>query len=470
MNISFDEALAILVEREGKDFYAIMASHLPRKATTSMPAMLGVTVVDGSYMLLYNPKILDEITPQDFLFGLHHEMVHIENKHLPRAIRYFQMEGKKVSLEGGEKMSSEDQTLMQYATDFATNGQIREMSGRVPYVAYAINRSAYGCLLPEQMKIKNMPAHDYESYHEVLKHMLKQGQVKLVQMPCGGGMRSPDGNDGAGNRDTKSWGGAHSAWNTFYKRDKDGNIQEEVKGNEFDPQNLTDMDATEVTELAASLDAEADAILQAAVDSAERRHGSIPQHIKSRLEAMGRSPAIPWQQVLANVIRTKITENRKRSIQRPNRHQVDPGLNLAGKVHTKTFKSVLNIDVSGSMRNDEVREAFAVAQDLLNREEDMSLVGIQADTAVCKVWDILPNETWVDRAGCGGTDFEPALLESAKHEPDLVLYYTDGYAALPRTEVLPSCPLVWLVSGSGTPDYAHLEQVGTVVQLKDIPG
>lgn len=449
MDIEFDEALAVLVDREGKDFYATMATCLPRRASKSV-ATMGLTVTEGSYELLYNPEGIKKLSPREFIYSLHHEMVHLENKHVPRTMMKYAEEG--VQKLDDVPKELKDQCLK--ATDFAVNGQMRKINGRSGYVQHMLNESEFTPLLPEQDGIDNMPASDFESYLEVLKLLA----VPPPPTPDEG-EGDEEGNDKGDGLSSAAWGENHNEWGKNNSRNKEGDVQED------DGQNTASQD---MSELAQALEDETDQIIQSAAEAVQKSRGTIPAHLQQRLKEMRQKYRVPWQAFLLNIIRTKIALTMQRSVQRPKRRSMDPSFFLPGKIKDKTFHAVFMMDTSASVSNEELKEAFALLKEFFMQEEGMTLTAIQADTRITKEWTVTADETWVDVDGRGGTTFDPAIIRCCELEPDLAFYYTDGYAPCPAKEIMPQCPFIWMISKHGSGDAYNLSSVGTVVTLKGL--
>jgi predicted metal-dependent peptidase len=120
------------------------------------------------------------------------------------------------------------------------------------------------------------------------------------------------------------------------------------------------------------------------------------------------------------------------------------------------------------MGSEELSMALSLMQDLQRADRDIRITIIESDAAVGKVYEVGPSSEIDPRfTGRGGTDFNPALVEAKDHEPDVVFYYTDGYAPPPEVESRVAVPFAWLITPRGTvPD----ENWGHVIKLQDICG
>lgn len=102
---------------------------------------------------------------------------------------------------------------------------------------------------------------------------------------------------------------------------------------------------------------------------------------------------------------------------------------------------VICIDTSGSIVGDTLNAFVAECRAILDLS-GITAVIISADAAVSQI--VQPGEPFpVTLKGGGGTNFVPALKEAANHEPEAIVYFTDGDGAYP-----PSCqyPVLWALT------------------------
>jgi predicted metal-dependent peptidase len=90
-----------------------------------------------------------------------------------------------------------------------------------------------------------------------------------------------------------------------------------------------------------------------------------------------------------------------------------------------------------------------------------------ADTRVHKIQELTDiSEFDFDVYGRGGTDFiQPIEHVTEEIEPDIILYFTDGYGTPPPVPPKPS--IVWFITEGGMDPTAHLgTPYGEVVYVK----
>ena len=119
------------------------------------------------------------------------------------------------------------------------------------------------------------------------------------------------------------------------------------------------------------------------------------------------------------------------------------------------------------MIEDELVMALEELAGLQKADKDIEVHVIEADVTVEKEYLLSSmSKIQYDLRGRGGTDFNSALLRCKELKPDICFYYTDGYASVPNVESRVHCPMVWLLTPSGTiPD----EDWGIVIRMKDRP-
>jgi predicted metal-dependent peptidase len=163
-------------------------------------------------------------------------------------------------------------------------------------------------------------------------------------------------------------------------------------------------------------------------DAIASSHSLVPEYLSRMIEE-----AIPstkdWRNELARFIhacRRSDTHTWTRMSRRI------PG--MPGWAREIESRIVICVDTSGSI-NKALLNAFMAECRAITSLAGITAVIISADAAVSQT--ILPGEPFPSElGGGGGTDFEPALTEAVKHEPDCVIYFTDGDGEFPTT-----CPL-----------------------------
>jgi predicted metal-dependent peptidase len=118
---------------------------------------------------------------------------------------------------------------------------------------------------------------------------------------------------------------------------------------------------------------------------------------------------------------------------------------LPGWAREIESRIVICVDTSGSIDSEQLN-AFMAECRAITALAGLTVVLIAADAVVSQI--ILPGEPFPTvLGGGGGTDFEPALEAARKHDPNCVIYFTDGDGEFPT-----SCPLhvLWALTRHGS--------------------
>ena len=151
---------------------------------------------------------------------------------------------------------------------------------------------------------------------------------------------------------------------------------------------------------------------------------------------------IPWQVVLRRHV-GRILERRP-VFGRPPRRFPDMAGIIPGKGRfAQKPKVMAAIDTSGSMSGPMLAE---ISAELGLMAKHYDVVVAECDTRIYQVYPYRPIESVMGR---GGTDLRPPLEPDflKKHQPDVVVYFTDGYG--PAPDKPPTVPVVWCLTEDG---------------------
>ena len=190
--------------------------------------------------------------------------------------------------------------------------------------------------------------------------------------------------------------------------------------------------------------------LTAAVQQCERMKGTLPAGLKAVVEAVLK-PEIGWRELLAQFV-TSCYGGSRRWLP-PARRHVHEGLYLQS-MRSERLRAIVAIDTSGSTQGD-LPKFFSELNALLDTFGSYELTVIQCDAEVGRVetFDdaapLDPYRKW-EATGGGGTDFRPVFRYVDEHpelEPNLLIYFTDGYGDCP--DRAPAYPVMWLLTKDG---------------------
>ena len=190
--------------------------------------------------------------------------------------------------------------------------------------------------------------------------------------------------------------------------------------------------------------------LTSAVQQCERMKGTLPAGLKAVVEAVLK-PEIGWRELLAQFVTSGYGGSRRWLP--PARRHVHEGLYLQS-MRSERLRAIVAIDTSGSTQGD-LPKFFSELNALLDTFGSYELTVIQCDAEVGRVetFDdaapLDPSRKW-EAAGGGGTDFRPVFRYVDEHpelEPNLLIYFTDGYGDCP--DRAPAYPVMWLLTKDG---------------------
>ena len=200
----------------------------------------------------------------------------------------------------------------------------------------------------------------------------------------------------------------------------------------------------------------------ASAQQIERTQGTLPAGLKGILERLQR-PSLPWQELLKQFV-TACYGGKRRWLP-PSRRHVWQDLYLPS-MRDESLKAVVALDTSGSTYYD-LPLFFGELVSLMKSFGRFDLEVIQCDAKIQNVehytQDKLPppDKEW-EVKGYGGTDFRPVFKYVKAHsQPDLMVFFTDGYGTAPLRP--PAYPVMWILTDDGQSPVpwgrvAHLEK------------
>jgi predicted metal-dependent peptidase len=163
-----------------------------------------------------------------------------------------------------------------------------------------------------------------------------------------------------------------------------------------------------------------------------------------RLEPEGLG-SLPWKELLAlsaRGLRVRYATRRYPSRRQPESLGIVPG-KRSRREHPRVLVA---IDTSGSMGD---YELLQIAEELRGLTEgDVAVTVVHCDSMIHEVTKVGKGFVLRELKGRGGTDLRPPFEEAflRQHQPDLVVYFTDGYG--PAPDAPPSnVEVLWILTG-----------------------
>ncbi|WP_291428611.1 VWA-like domain-containing protein [Deinococcus sp.] len=129
----------------------------------------------------------------------------------------------------------------------------------------------------------------------------------------------------------------------------------------------------------------------------------------------------------------------------------------------ESLNALIAVDTSGSVDDDAVRALVGEVQGVLGAYPHVRATLYYADTEAYGPHDLSPGGEIPPPQGGGGTDFRPIFALLDAHEPDVLIYMTDGYGDFP--EQAPRVPTLWVVPPGGLEDEGF--PFGDVLRLEE---
>ncbi|MEM9983255.1 MAG: VWA-like domain-containing protein, partial [Bacteroidota bacterium] len=187
--------------------------------------------------------------------------------------------------------------------------------------------------------------------------------------------------------------------------------------------------------------------------------GKLPAGLQRYLEAFEQSliPKVNWRRILRIFAASSQKTYLKNTLRRPSkRYGVTPGIKIKRK-----NKLLIAIDTSGSIQMEELREFFSEVYHIWRQGAEIYIV--ECDVKIHRQYPYRGTAPKVI-AGGGGTSFEaPILFANETYQPDALIYFTDGYAAIPT--IKSRCPLMWLVSKGGAAESDLKDFQGRILKM-----
>jgi len=174
-----------------------------------------------------------------------------------------------------------------------------------------------------------------------------------------------------------------------------------------------------------------------------RNYGNLPAGLAERLAEILKDmePKFNWRRVLRLFATSSNSSYIKNTIRRPSRrYGTVPGIKIK-----RRNRLLVAIDTSGSVQQKELLEFFSEIYFIWRQGAEIQIV--ECDTQIHKTYNYKGTPP-VEVHGRGGTSFEaPMIYGNQEYRPDALIYFTDGYAPVPKN--LPRFPVLWIISSNG---------------------
>lgn len=176
--------------------------------------------------------------------------------------------------------------------------------------------------------------------------------------------------------------------------------------------------------------------------------GEIPSYIRSLLSTLKSSRGeLPWNLYLQRLMGS-VESNKKKTITRRNRRQPER-LELRGELRSHKAKVVVAIDISGSISDEEFKQAMKEVLSIV-KNYNHEITVIECDDEIRQVYQVKSIKDIKDRSKArGGTKFSPVFEYANQNMVNLLVYFTDGKGE-DKLKITPrGYQIMWVISGKG---------------------
>jgi len=172
--------------------------------------------------------------------------------------------------------------------------------------------------------------------------------------------------------------------------------------------------------------------------------GSIPGEVEIFLDKL-LNPKLPWNVILENHMDDFAPDDY--SMRRPNK-RFYPAYYLPSLYSEAVGEIAIMMDASGSVSDDELNQMFAETYAITANLNPSKLTVCDFDTeirstnTVTSVDDLMN----IQFTGRGGTQIHEVMEYGAKHQPAVMIIFTDGH--FDPGDIDPLCPIIWLIYGN----------------------
>ncbi len=210
-----------------------------------------------------------------------------------------------------------------------------------------------------------------------------------------------------------------------------------------------------------------DALIHNVLDRAVStpQFGNLPwgirDYLKNFREVTGAN--LDWRRVLRLFSATSSKTYLKNTIKRVSkRYGTVPGIKVKHK-----NKLLVAIDTSGSTSTDDHNRFFQEIQHIYKQGAEIMVV--ECDTHIQNQY-FYGGQPPDYVSGRGGTDFEaPIIFANEEYGPDAIIYFTDGFGAVPQT--VPRMPILWVITPGGVVENQGVwpKLPGRKVKMNNVP-
>lgn len=392
--MKIEKACKLLMIRE--PFYGLFLSSINKLTTDKIPTL--AVGRDGINTILYiNEKFWNELTDDQQIAVLKHEMMHICFFHITMSNDFV------------------NKMLFNIAADLEINQLIENLPED------ALNIKDFGDRGLE-------PNKGTKAYYEILSKQQREEDEKQGQSCDGSG----EGNDNESDSSCKSI-------EDIFKS-KEGKIGNHNKWKDFE--NISDAERK-------LIENQVDHVLRDVANQITKSRGTIPGELKCKIDELFKikEPIFNWKSFFRRVVGNSVFVYTKKTRRKDsNRFEGNPGLKIKMRQHI-----LVAIDTSASVSNSELLDFFSEIHHI--SKAGVAITIMEIDSRIQKIYKY-KNKPDLGISGRGGTDFVPAVNYYNEHsEFNNLIYFTDGEAPLDNFKTKKR--VIWVITSDGAQDTVY---------------
>lgn len=436
---------------------------------------------NGTISLVFLSNLFDIVEENEVVKLLEHEGYHLLNQHLVRLVRF-------ISVETNIQKKAVKMKCWNYATDFVVN----QMAN---FYHITIAGHQYDVLRPEKYNLPRDRSAEWY-YYQLMKQdsnelnqqkketnqqdkdKSKQKNSKEKQKPQPNtSQKDSDQSKKNKNNKQKSQSGTSSSSSpqdsnqSKNMTSSNSQVSEDVTNHDHWLDQLQTEDITLVQKVRRNIQQ----IVRESYKSFKKGRGTLPSSVEQLIQELLLPPKLPYYQIIRKLVKGSRLSKYKHSSEVINRklvytyHLPDslpiicpfPGYKL-----DYSFVICIVIDVSGSMKIEEIKEALSGIKDIIENDQHCKTIVLEVDTIIHKEYVCKKtSDIQFKIKGRGGTTLGPALFRAKELQCDICLVFTDGYCedmSMYRRKDLPR-KVVWVLTEKGTDK--RIRTIGPVVRL-----
>ncbi len=176
--------------------------------------------------------------------------------------------------------------------------------------------------------------------------------------------------------------------------------------------------------------------------------GVAPAYVQSLIASLKSSKGeLPWNLYLNRMMGT-VESNKKLTVTRRNRRQPER-LELRGQLRSHKAKIAVAIDISGSIRDEEFKQAMKEVINIVKNYNHVVTI-IECDDQIQRVYQVKAVKDIKDRLNKrGSTKFNPVIEYANQNKINLLIYFTDGKGEDKLKTIPRGYHILWIISGHG---------------------